>query len=97
MDGVYSTIKKLTQQGFKYLTAVSLLNFINDGTNQKKGTYKMREPYKSVTFCNISQGKKEPLSLYRVNKLQGRPRDKDKGCQVVPISRGGSRFQQLGL
>jgi hypothetical protein len=76
-------LKNWRNKGFKSLTAVSLLNFINDGTNQKKGTYKMCESYKSL--CNISQGKKEPLSLYGVNKLQGRPRDKDKGCQGVPI------------
>ncbi len=33
-------LKNWCNKVFKSLTAVSLLNFINDGTNQKKGTYK---------------------------------------------------------
>jgi hypothetical protein len=43
-------LKNWRNKVLKSLTAVSLLNFINDGTNQKKGTYKMREPCKSLTL-----------------------------------------------
>jgi hypothetical protein len=50
-------LKNWCNKVFKSLNAVSLLNFINDGMNQKRGTYKRIEPYTSLTSCIIEKWK----------------------------------------